>query len=93
MQDDKIAFDWRLAQAGSDYYLAARFAIKAQRLVSGNLFHHAVEMFLKSGLVKKGHTEHELYRWGHSLKKLSKGVQDGLSRPSLGPTRYYDFVS
>ena len=71
MQDgNMIAFDWRLAQAGSDYYLTARFAMKAQRFVSGNLFHQAVEMFLKSGLANKGHTETELKRWGHSLDKL-----------------------
>ena len=60
----------RLAQAGSDYYLAARFAMKAQRFVSGNLFHVAVQMLLKSGLAEKGHMEAELKRWGHRLNRL-----------------------
>jgi hypothetical protein len=78
-----IAFDWRLAQAGSDYYLAARFAMKAQRFVSGNLFHVAVEMFLKSGLAKKGHTEFELEQWRHNLKKLWRRFKAAYSNPAL----------
>jgi hypothetical protein len=80
----KIAFDWRLAQAGSDYYLAARFAMKAQRFVAGNLFHRAVEMFLKSGLAKKGHTETELWkRFGHSLDKLWRAFKTGYPDAAL----------
>jgi len=79
-----IAFDWRLAQAGSDYYLTARFAMKAQRFISGNLFHLAVEMFLKSGLAKKGYTENELKRrWGHSLDKLWQAFKTDYPDPAL----------
>ena len=81
-----IAFDWRLAQAGSDYYLAARFAMKAQRVASGNLFHVAVEMLLKSGLAKKGHTEAELKdrkRFGHSLDKLWQAFKTDYPAPAL----------
>jgi HEPN domain-containing protein len=35
------------------YYVTARFAMHAQCLpVCANLFHHAVEMFLKGGLAR-----------------------------------------
>jgi len=81
--ENMIAFDWRLAQAGSDYYLTARFAMKAQRFVSGNLFHLAVEMFLKSGLAKKGHTETELKRHWHSLDKLWQAFKTDYPDPAL----------
>ena len=84
-------FDWRLAQAGSDYYLAARFAMKAQRFVQGNLFHVAVEMLLKSGLAKKGHTEPELKGWGHSLNKLWQVFKTDYPDPAL--TRHDAAVS
>jgi hypothetical protein len=76
-------FDWQLARAGSDYYLAARFAMKAQRLVQGNLFHAAVEMLLKSGLARKGHTEAELKGLGHSLDKLWQAFKTDYSDPAL----------
>jgi hypothetical protein len=53
------------------YYVNARFAAKVYLMpVSGNLFHHAVEMLLKS------HLSHKLFlpelkdRFGHNLKKL-----------------------
>lgn len=55
---------------GCDYYVVARYSIDAQRWVSGNLFHHAVEMMLKSGLRKKGKRLEELRRAGHRLTRL-----------------------
>jgi hypothetical protein len=56
---------------GCEYYSVARFAVHAQRAdVCGNLFHHAVEMLLKSGLAKRGKPDLELRNMGHSLKKL-----------------------
>lgn len=55
---------------GCDYYVVARFGVYAQRWVSGNLFHHAVEMMLKSGLRTKGKTLEQLRSVGHGLKRL-----------------------
>jgi hypothetical protein len=78
-----LKFDWLLARAGSDYYLAARFAMKAGRLVQGNLFHVAIEMLLKSGLAKKGRTEAQLKRLGHSLDKLWQAFKTGYPDPAL----------
>ena len=40
-------------------------------------------MFLKSALAKKGHTADELYRWGHSLKKLWKAFKADYPDPAL----------
>ena len=57
--------------SGCEYYATARFAMHAQRpLTCGNLFHHAVEMFLKGGLAKRGKTLPELEGMRHNLKKL-----------------------
>ena len=57
--------------SGCEYYATARFAMHAQRpLICGNLFHHAVEMFLKGGLAKRGKTLPELESMRHNLKKL-----------------------
>jgi hypothetical protein len=58
-------------RSGYEYYANARFAMHAQSsYVCGNLFHHAVEMFLKSDLAKNGESLKELQRMGHNLKKL-----------------------
>jgi hypothetical protein len=52
------------------YYATARFAAHAGFLpVSGNLFHHAIEMSLKAGLVQKRPLS-ELKDMGHKLKTL-----------------------
>ena len=58
-------------RSGCEYYAMARFAMHAQRsYVCGNLFHHAVELLLKGGLVKSGKSLAELTRMRHNLKKL-----------------------
>jgi HEPN domain-containing protein len=58
-------------KSGYEYYANARFAMRAQSsYVCGNLFHRAVEMFLKSDLARHGKTLEELQRMGHKLKKL-----------------------
>lgn len=39
---------------GTQYYIAARFSALSRLLpVSGNLFHHAIEMYFKGYLVTK----------------------------------------
>lgn len=56
---------------GCEYYATARWAVYAGRnWVSGDLFHHAVEMLLKAGLRKKGRTLSELQKMRHNLKAL-----------------------
>ena len=71
MDDPNRDFDahWFIDR-GCDYYVVARFSVHAQRWVSGNLFHHAVEMMLKSGLRKQGKSLEELRRAGHRLTRL-----------------------
>jgi hypothetical protein len=57
-------------QLAFQYYVAARFAASAHLLpVTGNLFHHAIEMFLKGELTKHL-DEPERRRIGHRLTKL-----------------------
>jgi hypothetical protein len=57
-------------RSACQYYTTARFAMHAKCMsVGGNLFHHAVEMFLKTGLVKKRKSS-DLKDIGHDLKKL-----------------------
>jgi hypothetical protein len=60
----------KFMESACQYYVVARFAMHAQLMpVLGNLFHHAVEMALKTGLVKKRKLS-ELKYMGHNLKKL-----------------------
>jgi hypothetical protein len=63
------------AERAHQYYTVARFAMYAQTMpVVGTLFHHAVEMALKSGLAKKRPLT-ELKDMGHDLKKLWKAFK------------------
>ncbi len=52
---DRDRHDWQARQfvsAGVQYYIAARAAALAGLMpVSGNLFHHAIEMLLKAGII------------------------------------------
>jgi hypothetical protein len=69
------------------YYATARFAMYAQRFpVCGNLFHHAVEMFLKAGIVKAGLARNRklsLKGMGHDLKKLWRAFKADFPEPAL----------
>lgn len=70
---------------GIQYYVAARFSAFAwMNPVCGNLFHHAIEMFLKGHLAAKMNLP-ELKQLGHGLRGLwdryKQDVSDaGLSR-------------
>jgi hypothetical protein len=71
---------------GCEYYSVARFAVYAQLIdVCGNLFHHAVEMFLKAGLAKCGKTDAELRKMGHSLRKLWRAYKREYPNAGLEP--------
>ena len=65
------------------YYAAARFAMNAQcNPVCGNLFHHAVEMFLKGGLARKRPLS-ELQDMRHNLKKIWRAFKADFPGASL----------
>jgi hypothetical protein len=58
-------------KSGRQFYVTARFAAFAALVpVTGNLFHEAIEMFLKGGLSKTGHTLVDLKKLGHDLQNL-----------------------
>ena len=66
---------------GNQYYVSARYAACAGFVpVYGNLFHHAVEMYLKAALLR--FTERS--RRGHNLKKLWAELKLSVSDPALG---------
>ena len=53
------------------YYVAGRYAAFAGFIpVTGNLFHHAVEMYLKGGLSKKGMSLADLKKLNHHLPNI-----------------------
>jgi hypothetical protein len=66
----------RFFDSGIQYYVAARYAAFAHLApVCGNLFHHAVEMFIKGGLARLGLAA--LKRLGHALPGQWKAFKDG----------------
>jgi hypothetical protein len=53
------------------YYVVGRFAAFAGLIpITGNLLHHAVEMFLKGGLSKNGVRLVDLKKMGHNLPNI-----------------------
>ena len=73
------------------YYVVARHAVFCQFMpVAGNLFHHAVELFLKMGILLK-FAENQLQKevkrlkdgFGHDLTKLWDEFKKVQSDPSL----------
>jgi HEPN domain-containing protein len=65
------------------YHVSARFAAIAGLIpVSGNLAHHAVEMYLKGYLCGKL-TEKERRRLGHSLRKMWRKVKEEIGDSTL----------
>jgi hypothetical protein len=70
---DPEALKFEFFSSGTNYYVAARWAALAGLMpVYGNLFHHAVEMYLKGALIEKGFTVAQLTRLGHNLRRLWK---------------------
>jgi hypothetical protein len=71
---------------GVQYYVSGRFAaLNGFDLVAGNLFHHAVELLLKAGLLRD-YTEQEVAnrtRFGHSLPKLWEEFKRRTFDPAL----------
>ncbi len=68
---------------GIDYYVAARFAARAQlRPVCGNIYHHAVEMLLKGHLAQTQSLE-EIKRFSHKLPQLWDAYKASLPAATL----------
>jgi hypothetical protein len=69
---------------GIQYYMAARSSAVLTKLmpVCGNLYHHAVEMFLKAGLCRK-YSLDEVYKFQHDLPKLWDEFKADFTSPAL----------
>ena len=61
--------DIEFMQRGVQYYVAARYSAWSGLWVCGNLYHHALEMFLKSGLSQKRSLP-ELKKFQHKLVNI-----------------------
>jgi hypothetical protein len=62
--------------AACGYYIAARFAAFARlNPLAGNLFHHAIEMYLK-GALSKTKSIRQLEKFRHKLPSLWKAFKD-----------------
>src|SRR5215472_12548869 len=71
------------ATAGQ-YYVAGRFAAFAGLApITGNLLHHAVEMFLKGGLSKKGLSLAALKKLSHNLPNIWTKFKTTFDDPAL----------
>ena len=73
MTVDRDRYASIFVENGCQYYAAARFAMRVALLpVMGNLFHHAVEQFLKGGLARKRDMTElkDRNKAGHDLDKL-----------------------
>jgi hypothetical protein len=68
---------------GCQYYIAARFAAFAWfHPVVGNLFHHAIEMYLK-GALSKTRGLSDLRKLSHNLPSIWSAFKAGATDPSL----------
>ena len=82
--EDKEELKQRYFEAGTHYYAAARFvALQNANSVSGNLFHIAMEMYLKGHLCADLN-QAQRKALGHMLKRLWKKYKKTLLDPSLG---------
>ncbi len=79
-----ITPDYLFMVSACQYYATARFAAHAGCVpVCGNLFHHAVEMFLKAGLAQRRELS-DLERMRHKLKeKLWPAFKQDFPNPAL----------
>ena len=76
---------------GVSYYLAARWAFfTGAHPVSGNLFHHAIEMLLK-GCLCHVLDERERRRFGHHLRRLWRRYKREMNDPTL--SRFDETIS
>jgi hypothetical protein len=73
------------------YYVAARYAAFAGFIpVTGNLLHHAVEMYLKGGLSKQGVSLDDLKKLRHNLPNIWTKFKATFDDPAL--TKFDDAI-
>jgi hypothetical protein len=66
------------------YYVVGRFAAFAGFIpITGNLLHHAVEMFLKGGLSKNGLSLVDLKKMSHNLPNIWTKFKTTFNDPAL----------
>jgi hypothetical protein len=71
-------------KTAGQYYVAGRFAAFAGFIpVTGNLLHHAVELYLKGGLSKQGMSLVDLKKLGHSLPNIWTKFKSTFNDPAL----------
>jgi hypothetical protein len=85
-RDAEAAEDWFFDLA-MQYYIAARVSAVLVGLmpVCGNLYHHAVELFLKAGLSRK-YSMRDLanrHKFGHCLPKIWAAFKADFASPAL----------
>jgi hypothetical protein len=72
------------ADYGTQYYVAGRLTAKSGLLPAyGNLFHHAVELYLKSALISTLTLPEMKKQYGHNLNKLWKRYKATVNDPAL----------
>ena len=78
--------DWEvLLKTAGQYYVAGRYsAFAGFSPVAGNLLHHAVEMYLKGGLSKKGCNRATLKKLSHNLERIWERFKKEYPDPTLG---------
>jgi len=75
--------DFDFIRNALQYYATARFAAHARFLpVSGNLFHHAIEMSLKAGLVRQRSLRETKNFW-HELEALWQAFKMDYPDPAI----------
>ncbi|MGH7771543.1 MAG: hypothetical protein ACREQA_04845 [Candidatus Binatia bacterium] len=81
--EDKETLRERYFLLGTHYYAAARFAYFGTLMpMAGNLFHHAVEMYLK-GYLCRWLNESERRKLRHSLTRIWKRFKRYAGNPTL----------
>jgi hypothetical protein len=83
VSENKDALKMLYFETGLQYYISARYSASAGLIpISGNLFHHAFEMFIK-GYLTQDLDESERLRFRHGLKKLWKLYKKKIGDPAL----------
>ena len=73
--------DWAI-----QYYVVGRFAARTDfNPIHGNLLHHSVEMFLKTGLADIVNPKEMRTKYRHDLMKLWQRFREKTADPALDP--------
>src|SRR5260221_12629949 len=81
--EDKDRLRFMYFDTGLHYHITARFAVIEQfNPLAANLFHHAIEMYLKGALCRTL-DEHQRRKLGHRLTKIWKRFKVTHPDPAL----------